>query len=188
MAIYGYIRVSSQDQKEDRQLIAMREASVPQCNIYVDKQSGKDFKRPMYKKMIRRLKCCDLIYIKSIDRLGRNYKDVVEPPAPPKLLTHLLDINTWHKSCVEAIASDASGAGYTLIPNPEVEEPMMEQKQRITEFFESLRPNINKLLYLREYDAESVGYGLLEIVREAGDRDAPICDIKHYPAHTAPDH
>lgn len=78
MAVYGYIRVSSQDQKEDRQLIAMREASVPQCNIYIDKQSGKDFKRPMYKKMIRRLKCCDLIYIKSIDRLGRNYKDVVE--------------------------------------------------------------------------------------------------------------
>ena len=115
---------------------------------------------------------------------GFNYKDVVEPPAPPKLLTHLLDINTWHKSCVEAIASDASGAGYTLIPKPEVEEPMMEQKERITEFFNSLRPNINKLLYQREYDAESVGYGLLEIVREAGGRDAPITDIKHYPAHT----
>lgn len=78
MAVYGYIRVSSQDQKEDRQLLAMHEVSVPECNIYIDKQSGKDFKRPMYKKMIRRLKCCDLIYIKSIDRLGRNYKDVVE--------------------------------------------------------------------------------------------------------------
>ena len=78
MAVYGYIRVSSQDQKEDRQLLAMHEVSVPECNIYIDKQSGKDFIRPMYKKMIRRLKCCDLIYIKSIDRLGRNYKDVVE--------------------------------------------------------------------------------------------------------------
>ena len=113
-----------------------------------------------------------------------NYGEVVEPPAPPKLLTHLLDINTWHKSCVEAIASDASGAGYTLIPKPNVEEPIMEQKERIEEFFNNLRPNINKLLYEREYDAEATGYGLLEIIRETGDYDAPVCDIKHYPAHT----
>ena len=78
MTAYGYIRVSSLDQNEDRQLMAMREAHIDQCNVYIDKQSGKDFKRPMYMKMLRRLKCKDLIYIKSIDRLGRNYKDVVE--------------------------------------------------------------------------------------------------------------
>ena len=116
---------------------------------------------------------------------GFNYNDVVEPPAPPKLLTNLLDINTWHKACVEAIAADASGAGYALIPKANVEDPVMEQKERIEEFFDNLRPNINKLLYEREYDAEAVGYGLLEVIREAGGAyDAPIVDIKHYPAHT----
>ena len=75
---YGYVRVSSIDQNEDRQLIAMRDASVPNRNIYIDKLSGKDFNRPMYQRMIRRLRKDDLVYIKSIDRLGRNYKDVVE--------------------------------------------------------------------------------------------------------------
>lgn len=78
MNTYGYIRVSSTDQNEDRQLIAMRDASVPNRNIYIDKLSGKDFNRPMYQRMIRRLRKDDLVYIKSIDRLGHNYKDVVE--------------------------------------------------------------------------------------------------------------
>ena len=78
MKIYGYVRVSSIDQNEDRQLMAMKEVGVPKKNIYVDKISGKDFDRPMYQKMVRRLKKDDLVYIKSIDRLGRNYKDVVE--------------------------------------------------------------------------------------------------------------
>ena len=78
MAIYGYIRVSSMDQNEDRQLAAMQKARVPRCNVYIDKKSGKDFKRPMYKKMLRRLRSGDLVYIKSIDRLGRNYQDVVD--------------------------------------------------------------------------------------------------------------
>ena len=78
MNTYGYIRVSSTDQNEDRQIIAMRDASVPNRNIYIDKLSGKDFNRPMYQRMIRRLRKDDLVYIKSIDRLGRNYKDVVE--------------------------------------------------------------------------------------------------------------
>ena len=76
--IYGYIRVSSIDQNEDRQMIAMQKAMIPRKNIYMDKQSGKDFERPMYKKMVRKLKCDDVVYIKSIDRLGRNYKEVVE--------------------------------------------------------------------------------------------------------------
>ena len=74
--IYGYIRVSSRDQNEDRQLIAMREMNVPEQNIYIDKQSGKDFDRPQYKKMVRKLKRDDLLYIKSIDRLGRNYEEI----------------------------------------------------------------------------------------------------------------
>lgn len=76
MNIYGYIRVSSRDQNEDRQLIAMREIDVPEKNIYTDKQSGKDFERPQYKKLVRKLKRDDLLYIKSIDRLGRNYEEI----------------------------------------------------------------------------------------------------------------
>ena len=76
--IYGYIRVSSADQNEDRQLIAMRELSIPKQNIFLDKQSGKDFERPQYRQMVRRLKKDDLLYIKSIDRLGRNYGEILE--------------------------------------------------------------------------------------------------------------
>ena len=76
--ICGYIRVSSFDQNEDRQMIAMQKARIPRKNIYLDKLSGKDFERPMYKKMVRRLKYNDVVYIKSIDRLGRNYKEVIE--------------------------------------------------------------------------------------------------------------
>ena len=74
--IYGYIRVSSRDQNEDRQLIAMREIDVPEKNIYTDKQSGKDFERPQYKRLVRKLTRDDLLYIKSIDRLGRNYEEI----------------------------------------------------------------------------------------------------------------
>ena len=76
--IYGYIRVSTRDQNEDRQVIALREMAVPEGNIYMDKQSGKDFQRPQYRKLVRHLKKDDLLYIKSIDRLGRNYKEILE--------------------------------------------------------------------------------------------------------------
>ena len=76
--IYGYIRVSSRDQNEDRQLIALKEVGVSQKNIYLDKQSGKDFNRPQYKKLLRKLKKDDMLYIKSIDRLGRNYEEILQ--------------------------------------------------------------------------------------------------------------
>ena len=76
MSTYGYIRVSSTDQCEDRQCIALREAGVPDTHIYIDKQSGKDFNRPAYRRLIRKLKQDDLLYIKSIDRLGRNYEEI----------------------------------------------------------------------------------------------------------------
>ena len=78
MSVYGYIRVSSKDQKEDRQQIALKEVGVERQNIYVDKQSGRDFNRPQYKKMLRKLKKDDLLYIKSIDRLGRNYEEILQ--------------------------------------------------------------------------------------------------------------
>ena len=76
--IYGYIRVSSKDQNEDRQLIALHGRGVKDDCIYIDKKSGKDFNRPQYKKLLRKMKKDDLLYIKSIDRLGRNYAEILE--------------------------------------------------------------------------------------------------------------
>ena len=75
---FGYVRVSSTDQNENRQLLALREKEIPQNNVYMDKQSGKDFDRPNYKRMIRKMKAGDLLYVLSIDRLGRNYKEIQE--------------------------------------------------------------------------------------------------------------
>ena len=74
--VYGYVRVSTKEQNEERQLVAMRELNIPERNLFVDKQSGKNFDRPQYKKLVRRLKKDDLLYIKSIDRLGRNYEEI----------------------------------------------------------------------------------------------------------------
>lgn len=74
--IYGYVRVSSADQNEERQVVALREMSVLEKNIFIDKQSGKDFERPQYKKLVRKLQEGDLLYILSIDRLGRNYEEI----------------------------------------------------------------------------------------------------------------
>ena len=74
--MYGYVRVSSQEQNEDRQLIAMAESGVARGNIFIDKQSGKDFERPNYKRLMKRLRPGDTLIIKSIDRLGRNYEEI----------------------------------------------------------------------------------------------------------------
>lgn len=74
--VYGYVRVSSIDQNEDRQLIVMSDNNVPKGNVYIDKQSGKDFERPQYRMLVKRLREGDLLYILSIDRLGRNYEDI----------------------------------------------------------------------------------------------------------------
>lgn len=73
---YGYIRVSSTDQNEDRQLIALRTVQVPEGNIFTDRQSGKDFNRPNYRRLLKKLRPNDIVYIKSIDRLGRNYEEI----------------------------------------------------------------------------------------------------------------
>ena len=78
MSEYAYCRVSTREQNEDRQLIAMQEMNVPLSNVFLDKQSGKDFERPEYKRMLSMVKKGDVIYVKSIDRLGRNYKDIIE--------------------------------------------------------------------------------------------------------------
>jgi len=78
MKQYGYVRVSSKDQNPERQLLAMQERQIPVQNIYLDKMSGRDFSRPEYLKMLRVLKRGDTIVIKSIDRLGRNYGEILE--------------------------------------------------------------------------------------------------------------
>lgn len=77
MGVYGYVRVSSRDQNEERQMIALRGAGVSEKNIYLDKQSGKDFDRLQYKRLLKKLKRNDLLCVKSIDRLGRNYDEIL---------------------------------------------------------------------------------------------------------------
>ena len=76
--IFGYVRVSSVEQNEDRQLIALENVGVAKRNIFIDKQSGKNFERPKYKRLVKKLKPGDLLYIQSIDRLGRNYIEIQE--------------------------------------------------------------------------------------------------------------
>ncbi len=76
--IYGYVRVTSIDQNEERQIVELSKRNVPPKNIYIDKQSGKSFERQQYKKLVRKLKPGDLFYILSIDRLGRNYLEIQE--------------------------------------------------------------------------------------------------------------
>ena len=74
--IYGYVRVSNTDQNEDRQMLALNKVNVPSKNIYMDKLFGKNFNRPQYKKLVKKLKPGDLLYILSIDRLGDNYEEI----------------------------------------------------------------------------------------------------------------
>lgn len=94
---YGYIRVSSKEQNEDRQRIAMQEFGVPDDCVFMDKQSGKDFDRPGYRRMLRKIKPSDILVIKSIDRLGRNYEEILEQW---RVITKSLSVNKqlWYNS------------------------------------------------------------------------------------------
>lgn len=76
--IYGYVRVSTREQNEDRQMRALYKVRIPKQNIYVDRQSGKDFNRPMYLRLLKKMKPEDILYVKSIDRLGRNYDEILK--------------------------------------------------------------------------------------------------------------
>lgn len=87
---YGYVRVSSTDQNEDRQMLEMKKLGIKQSNIFLDKQSGKDFNRPSYQKLLTKLKKGDLLYVKSIDRLGRNYKEIQDQW---RILTKDMEVN-----------------------------------------------------------------------------------------------
>ncbi len=75
---YGYMRVSSKDQNEDRQVRALACYDIPSTNVYCDRQSGRDFQRPAYQKLVKRLRRGDVLYVKSIDRLGRNYEEIIQ--------------------------------------------------------------------------------------------------------------
>lgn len=75
---YGYVRVSSKDQNEERQMVEMRRLGIPERNVIIEKQTGKDFSRPEYQRLIKKLKKDDVLYILSIDRLGRNYEEILE--------------------------------------------------------------------------------------------------------------
>lgn len=90
MKTYGYIRVSSTDQNEDRQRVALGQKDILPRNIYMDKQSGKDFERPRYRELVKRLRPGDLVYILSLDRLGRNYKEIQEQW---RILTKIKDVD-----------------------------------------------------------------------------------------------
>lgn len=78
MTKYGYIRISTREQNEDRQRLAMDQLDIPPRNIFADKQSGKDFDRPQYQRLVRKLRRDDLLYLHSIDRLGRNYREILD--------------------------------------------------------------------------------------------------------------
>lgn len=75
---YGYARVSTNDQNADRQLLALKEFGVLRRHIFIDHQSGKDFERPQYRRLLKRLRSDDVLVVKSIDRLGRNYSKILE--------------------------------------------------------------------------------------------------------------
>lgn len=102
MKVYGYVRVSSVDQNEERQMIALAEQNVPMENIFMDKQSGKDFNRPHYKEMLERLEAGDLLYIMSIDRLGWNYEEIQRQW---RILTKEMgvDICVWDMQLLDAL-------------------------------------------------------------------------------------
>jgi len=78
MKQFGYIRVSTKEQNPDRQIAAMRDAGIADCDMVIEKQSGKDFERPEYQRLVRKLRAGDALFIKSIDRLGRNYTEILE--------------------------------------------------------------------------------------------------------------
>ena len=112
---YAYVRVSSKDQNSERQIADIREIEITEKNLFIDKMSGKDFDRTEYRKLLKRIKCGDLIVIKSIDRLGRNYSEILEEwrritkviEADIQVLDMLLlNTNTQHDNLIGVFVSD----------------------------------------------------------------------------------
>lgn len=122
---------------------------------------------------------------KQIDQesLFQNIDGVLSPLYDPSELNKLLELNVWHERCVDAIASDIAGQGWTLKPKSNIENPSEQEKKLIEEFFQGLRPSINDLIYKKRYDERANGNGAWEVIRTNG-RDSPLYDIKHVPSHT----
>ena len=114
MSVYGYIRVSIREQNEDRQIIAMQELQVPEAHLYIDKQSGKDFERPAYKRLMRRMKKNDVIYIKNFDPAETQHLDVMEDhsfvPASGIERCHGM-----HDGCVYIYTQDEISEDYEIV-------------------------------------------------------------------------
>lgn len=135
MAKYGYVRVSAKDQKLDRQYAALEAAGVTRRNIYADKKSGKNFSRPAYQRLMKRLRPGDLLIIKSIDRLGRNYKEIIEQwriitqekQADVKVLDMPLLDTTYCKDVLGTFIADLVLA--VLSYAAQIERDMMLQRQ-----------------------------------------------------------
>ena len=136
------MRVSAKDQNEDRQIIAMREVGVSEKNIYMDKQSGKDFKRKQYKRLVRKMKKDDLLYIKSIDRLGRNYEEIIKQW---RYLTKekRIDIIVLDKLRLRDIPSSQSYA-YVIKDIVEYQKKLREIDPSYTEDFEDSQQTSNQ--------------------------------------------
>lgn len=122
---------------------------------------------------------------KQIDEedLFKGIDDVLSPLYDPSELNKLLELNVWHERCVDAIASDIAGQGWTLKPKSNIENPSEQEKKLIEEFLQSLRPSINDLIYKKRYDERANGNGAWEIIRTNG-RDSPLYNVKHVPSHT----
>jgi len=136
---FAYVRVSTREQNADRQIIALEPHNIPSANLYVEHQSGKDFERPRYKSMLRRLRAGDLLYIKSIDRLGRDYDEIVEQwrflTKEKSIDIKVLDIplldTTYCKDLLDTFISDLVLAVLSLNAQMERENTLLRQAEGI---------------------------------------------------------
>lgn len=139
ISIYAYVRVSAVDQHEDRQVIALEPFMIPKSNIFIEKQSGKDFNRKTYRRLMKKLKPGDLLYLHSIDRLGRNYEEILEQW---RILTKekrvdiiVLDMpvldTTQHKNVLGAFISDLILGVLSYVAHAEREKMLVRQKEGI---------------------------------------------------------
>ena len=141
MSTYGYIRVSTRDQNEARQVYALSSYSIPKRNLYIEKKSGKDFERPAYKRMVKRLKKGDLLIVKSIDRLGRNYGEIIEQwrliskerGADIKVLDMPLLDTTYGKDLLGTFISDLVLSVLSYVAQAERESIRQRQAEGIRE-------------------------------------------------------
>jgi len=132
---FAYVRVSTKEQSEDRQLVALEPHDIPPGNIFIEKKSGKDFERPRYKSMVRKMRAGDLLYIKSIDRLGRDYSEIIEQwqylTRKKGVDIRVLDIpmldTTFHKDLLGTFISDLVLAVLSL--NAQLERENILQRQ-----------------------------------------------------------